>query len=120
MTTLLMYDIPSQNYPTFIHLSTQVCRYLKLQLNIFFPLAALSTMPGDSRYSVIFADTITLLFEGIARTVEIHQPLIGKISQNSRSKYRYVTHSSDQNNKWKIRDECQSFDLYVFDKISRP
>merc|ERR1719233_351237 len=38
--------------------------------------AALSTMPGDSRYSVIFADTITLLFEGIARTVEIHQPLI--------------------------------------------
>ena len=38
--------------------------------------AALATMPGDSRYSVIFADTITLLFEGTARTVEIHQPLI--------------------------------------------
>ena len=38
--------------------------------------AALSTMPGDPRYSVIFADTLTLLFEGIARTVEIHQPLV--------------------------------------------
>ena len=38
--------------------------------------AALSTVPGDPRYSVIFADTLTLLFEGIARTVEIHQPLI--------------------------------------------
>ena len=37
---------------------------------------ALNTMPGDTRSSVIFADTLTLLFEGIARTVEIHQPLI--------------------------------------------
>jgi hypothetical protein len=26
--------------------------------------AALSTVPGDPRYSVIFADTLTLLFEG--------------------------------------------------------
>ena len=26
--------------------------------------------------SVIYADTLTLLFEGIARMVEIHQPLI--------------------------------------------
>ena len=31
---------------------------------------------GDPRSSVVFADTLTLLFEGIARTVEIHQPLI--------------------------------------------
>ena len=27
--------------------------------------AALSTVPGDPRYSVIFADTLTLLFEGL-------------------------------------------------------
>ncbi len=38
--------------------------------------SALATIPGDPRASVIFADTFFLLFEGIARTVEIHQPLI--------------------------------------------
>lgn len=38
--------------------------------------AAISTIPGDPRGSVIFADTFFLLFEGIARTIEIHQPLI--------------------------------------------
>ena len=37
---------------------------------------AVETPPRDSRSTVIFADTLTLLFEGIARTVEIHQPLI--------------------------------------------
>ena len=37
---------------------------------------ALETPSTDQRANVIFADTITLLFEGIARTVEIHQPLI--------------------------------------------
>ncbi len=36
----------------------------------------METTPGDPRGNIIFADTITLLFEGIARTVEIHQPLI--------------------------------------------
>jgi len=37
---------------------------------------ALDTAPGDKRGNVVFADTLTLLFEGIARIVEIHQPLI--------------------------------------------
>ena len=37
---------------------------------------ALSTCAGDKRANVIFADTLTLLFEGIARVVEIHQPLV--------------------------------------------
>lgn len=37
---------------------------------------ALDTVPGDKRSNVIFADTLTLLFEGIARIVDIHQPLI--------------------------------------------
>ena len=37
---------------------------------------AVDTQPGDKRANVIFADTLTLLFEGVARTVEIHQPLI--------------------------------------------
>ncbi|CAG7837269.1 unnamed protein product [Allacma fusca] len=34
------------------------------------------TKESDKRASVIYADTLTLLFEGIARIVEIHQPLI--------------------------------------------
>ena len=38
--------------------------------------SAINTTTGDPRSSVVFADTLTLLFEGIARTVEIHQPLI--------------------------------------------
>lgn len=37
---------------------------------------ALDTGPADKRSNVIFADTLTLLFEGIARIVEIHQPLV--------------------------------------------
>jgi hypothetical protein len=38
--------------------------------------AALETNPSDKRADVIYADTLTLLFEGIARVIEIHQPLI--------------------------------------------
>ena len=30
----------------------------------------------DKRASVLYADTFTLLFEGIARAVEIHQALV--------------------------------------------
>lgn len=37
---------------------------------------ALETNTSDKRANVIYADTITLLFEGIARVIEIHQPLI--------------------------------------------
>ncbi|CAG2061230.1 unnamed protein product [Timema podura] len=37
---------------------------------------ALETKLTDKRANVIYADTLTLLFEGIARVVEIHQPLI--------------------------------------------
>jgi len=37
---------------------------------------ALDTPAGSPRSNVILADTLTLLFEGIARIVEIHQPLI--------------------------------------------
>ena len=37
---------------------------------------AVDTQPGDKRAYVIFAVTLTLLFEGVARTVDIHQPLI--------------------------------------------
>lgn len=38
--------------------------------------SALETRSADKRASVIYADTLTLLFEGIARIIEIHQPLI--------------------------------------------
>ncbi|CAN8024349.1 unnamed protein product [Ixodes persulcatus] len=37
---------------------------------------AQATSASDKRANIIYADTVTLLFEGIARTVEIHQPLV--------------------------------------------
>lgn len=37
---------------------------------------ALETNPSDNRANIIYADTLTLLFEGIARVIEIHHPLI--------------------------------------------
>merc|ERR1719500_301036 len=37
---------------------------------------ALDTPPGGARANIILADTLTLLFEGVARIIEIHQPLI--------------------------------------------
>ena len=38
--------------------------------------AALSVRIDDKRSNILYADTMTLLFEDIARTVEIHQPLV--------------------------------------------
>lgn len=37
---------------------------------------ALKMSVGDKRYNIIYADTVCLLFEGIARIIEVHQPLI--------------------------------------------
>lgn len=37
---------------------------------------ALNTSISDKRYNVKFADTLTLLFEGLARIIDIHQPLV--------------------------------------------
>ena len=37
---------------------------------------ALASGSNDKRANVIYADTITMLFESIARVVEIHQPLV--------------------------------------------
>jgi len=37
---------------------------------------AVDTPTGGARAQIIFADTLTLLFEGVARIIEIHQPLI--------------------------------------------
>ena len=38
--------------------------------------SALATDSTDKRANVLYADTITVLFEAIARVVEIHQPLV--------------------------------------------
>ncbi|KAK9878442.1 hypothetical protein WA026_022082 [Henosepilachna vigintioctopunctata] len=37
---------------------------------------AITTPLSDKRQSVIFADTLTLLFEGLAKVVDVHQPLV--------------------------------------------
>ncbi|XP_070255012.1 conserved oligomeric Golgi complex subunit 4 [Myotis yumanensis] len=39
-------------------------------------LLVLETDMSDRRAAIIFADTLTLLFEGIARIVETHQPIV--------------------------------------------
>uniref|UniRef100_K9IMU8 Conserved oligomeric Golgi complex subunit 4 n=3 Tax=Desmodus rotundus TaxID=9430 RepID=K9IMU8_DESRO len=39
-------------------------------------LLVLGTDMNDRRAAIIFADTLTLLFEGIARIVETHQPIV--------------------------------------------
>ncbi|XP_046411279.1 conserved oligomeric Golgi complex subunit 4 [Neodiprion fabricii] len=58
---------------------SKFCQYLctKLQETAQKNLkAALDAKQTDKRASVIYADTMTLLFEGIARVIEIHQPII--------------------------------------------
>ena len=62
--------------------------FVKLEENCRKQLhIAQDTNPSDKRAAVIYADTLTLLFEGIARVVEIHQPLVetyyGNIQVNS-------------------------------------
>ena len=72
---------------TFYH-TFYVFQYLPKNLFIDFQLsltadknlklAVHGTDSDDKRASVLFADTITLLFEAIARIIEIHQPLVEK------------------------------------------
>ena len=38
--------------------------------------SALTGSTNTKRANVLYADTLTLLFEGIARVVEVHQPLV--------------------------------------------
>lgn len=54
-------------------------KYLRMQVVSMAELnleTAIKIDPQDRRANVIFADTLTLLFEGIARIVEDHQPLV--------------------------------------------
>lgn len=37
---------------------------------------ALETSSTDKRAPVLYADALTLLFEGVARVVETHQPIV--------------------------------------------
>lgn len=37
---------------------------------------ALNTPVTDKRFNVVYADVLTLLFEGLARIIDVHQPLI--------------------------------------------
>ncbi|CAH1105203.1 unnamed protein product [Psylliodes chrysocephalus] len=38
--------------------------------------SAVSTPPSDKRHTIVYADTLTLLYEGLARITDTHQPLI--------------------------------------------
>ncbi|KAF4527190.1 hypothetical protein B566_EDAN006116 [Ephemera danica] len=53
------------------HLATKLAATAQQNLRI-----ALETSPTDKRAPVLYADALTLLFEGVARVVEVHQPLL--------------------------------------------
>ena len=53
---------------------------------------AQSVSPSDKRWNVKYADTATLLFEGIARIIEIHQPLV-ETYYGKEKKKGYFKHS---------------------------
>eukprot|EP00795_Rhopilema_esculentum_P001200 gene1200-15566_t len=58
---------------------TKFSQYLRKQIEAMGEInldTAIKINPQDRRANVIFADTLTLLFEGIARIVEDHQPLV--------------------------------------------
>lgn len=38
--------------------------------------SAISSPPADKRHTIIYADTLILLFEGLARVIDTHQPLL--------------------------------------------
>jgi uncharacterized protein YoxC len=57
----------------------ELCTYLRTKVAATAEKnlkSAITTPLSDKRYSVIYADTLTLLFEGLARVVDTHQPLI--------------------------------------------
>ena len=62
-------------YTIFSELLSLLCLQIssKADENMTLALAADS---NDRRANVLFADTVTLLFESIAKIVEVHQPLV--------------------------------------------
>lgn len=57
----------------------EFCTYLRTKIAAVAEKnlkSALNTPISDKRHGVIFADTLVLLFEGLARVVDTHQPLI--------------------------------------------
>ncbi|KAJ8918456.1 hypothetical protein NQ315_008153 [Exocentrus adspersus] len=57
----------------------EFCTYLRTKISAAADKnlkSAINTPLSDKRQSVIYADTLTLLFEGLARVMDTHQPLI--------------------------------------------
>lgn len=57
----------------------EFCTYLRTKIAVVADKnlkSAISAPLSDKRHSVIYADTLTLLFEGLARVIDTHQPLI--------------------------------------------
>lgn len=58
---------------------TKFCDYLRTKIEITADknIATVSNIPAsDKRHNAMFADVLTLLFEGLARVIDVHQPLI--------------------------------------------
>lgn len=57
----------------------EFCNYLRTKISSTAEKnlkSAMNTPPSDKRHTVIYADTLTLLYEGLARITDTHQPLI--------------------------------------------
>ncbi|XP_018565515.1 conserved oligomeric Golgi complex subunit 4 [Anoplophora glabripennis] len=57
----------------------EFCTYLRTKISVVADKnlkSAISAPLSDKRHGVIYADTLTLLFEGLARVIDTHQPLI--------------------------------------------
>ncbi|XP_056646847.1 conserved oligomeric Golgi complex subunit 4 [Diorhabda sublineata] len=57
----------------------EFCSYLRTKIALTAEKnlkSAMNTPLSDKRHGVIYADTLTLLYEGLARVIDTHQPLI--------------------------------------------
>ncbi|XP_050497749.1 conserved oligomeric Golgi complex subunit 4 isoform X4 [Diabrotica virgifera virgifera] len=57
----------------------EFCNYLRTKVSLTAEKnlkSAINTPPSDKRHTVIYADTLTLLYEGLARITDTHQPLL--------------------------------------------
>ncbi|ESO03274.1 hypothetical protein HELRODRAFT_191984 [Helobdella robusta] len=76
---------------------------------------ALQTAPSDKRYNVIFSDAATILFEDVARAVEIHQPLVETYYGHGLL-LTLVRHLQNECDRQVRRIVCQFKDTRNFDK----
>ncbi|XP_076270281.1 conserved oligomeric Golgi complex subunit 4 [Rhynchophorus ferrugineus] len=64
-----MHEEGIKEFCTYLRTKVAITAEKNLKSAINLPLA-------DKRYSIVYSDTLTLLFEGLARVIDTHQPLL--------------------------------------------